>query len=82
MTRFLVVVVDGSLSDSKPLHLWAHGETLESVQGELVKAAVNGRAKEILLLEVRDYELKTEIKLCEQDSSQPLVVPLSEVRSI
>jgi len=82
MPRFLVVVTDGPLSDLKPLHLWAYGETLESVQGALVKAATNGHAEEILLLEVRDYELKTEIRLCEQNSPQPLVVPLSEVRSI
>jgi hypothetical protein len=59
--RFFVARLSEQTQAEGKLQLLASGETIESIQGELVKSTLNGYANETLLLEVRDYELKTEI---------------------
>jgi hypothetical protein len=59
--RFFVVRRNEQTQTEGKLQLLSSGETLESVQDELVKSASSDYANEIILLEVRDYKLKTEV---------------------
>lgn len=59
--RFFVVRRNEQTQAEGKLQLLASGETIESVQDELVKSVSTGYANETLLLEVRSYELKAEI---------------------
>lgn len=59
--RFFVVRRNEQTQTEGKLQLLASGETIESVQDELVKSASSDYANEIILLEVRSYELKTEV---------------------
>lgn len=59
--RFFVVRRNEQTQAEGKLQLLASGETLESVRDELVKSASTDYANETLLLEVRNYELKTDI---------------------